>query len=117
MCVRDARTHTHTHHGGTLGKAMALSGTEPRIARFPESRAWNRQNCAARSKKRVEFLVARAFSQRDSRESFAIETLIFIARQADSHESLEFPIRANRVIRVNLANRFAGNHATKVESQ
>ena len=39
-------------------------------------------------------------SQRDSRESiranrFAIETRIFIARQADSHESLEFPIRAN----------------------
>ena len=31
----------------------------------------------------------------DSRESFAIETPIFIARQADSHESLEFPIRAN----------------------
>ena len=40
-------------------------------------------------------------SQRDSRESiranrdsFAIETPNFIARQADSHESLEFPIRA-----------------------
>ena len=53
-------------------------------------------------------------SQRDSRESiranrFALETkrLIFIARQADSHESLEFAVRANRVIRVNRANRFA----------
>ena len=39
-------------------------------------------------------------SQRDSRESIranrlAIETLIFIVRQADLHESLEFPIRAN----------------------
>ena len=34
-------------------------------------------------------------SQRDSRESFTIETLIFIARQADSPESLEFPIGAN----------------------
>ena len=34
-------------------------------------------------------------SQRDSRESFAIEIPIFIARQADSHKSLEFPIRAN----------------------
>ena len=34
-------------------------------------------------------------SQRDSRESFAIDTPIFIARQADSHESLECPIRAN----------------------
>ena len=29
-------------------------------------------------------------SQRDSRESFAVETPIFIARQADSHKSLEF---------------------------
>ena len=34
-------------------------------------------------------------SQRDSRESFAIETPIFKARQANSHESLEFPIHAN----------------------
>ena len=33
----------------------------------------------------------------DSRESFAIETPIFIASQADSHESLKFPIRANRL--------------------
>ena len=31
----------------------------------------------------------------DSRESFAIGTPIFIARQADSPESLEFLIRAN----------------------
>ena len=31
----------------------------------------------------------------------------FIARQADSHESLEFPIRANHPIRGNHANRFA----------
>ena len=51
-------------------------------------------------------------SQRDSRESIranrvAIETLFFIAHHADSHESLEFPIRANRVIRANCANRFA----------
>ena len=43
----------------------------------------------------------------DSRESFAIETPIFIARQADSHESLEFPIRANHLILANLANRLA----------
>ena len=34
-------------------------------------------------------------SQRDSRESFAIDTPIFIACQADLPESLEFPIRAN----------------------
>ena len=34
-------------------------------------------------------------SQRDSRESFAIETPTVIARQADSPGSLEFPIRAN----------------------
>ena len=37
-------------------------------------------------------------------ESFAIETPIFIARQADSPESLEFPIRANhrfaRIVRI-----------------
>ena len=32
------------------------------------------------------------------RESFAIETLIFIARQADSPASLEFPIRAKHTI-------------------
>ena len=42
-----------------------------------------------------QILVARA--TRANR--FAIETHIFIARQADSHESLEFPIRVNRVIR------------------
>ena len=48
------------------------------------------------------------FARIDSRESFAIETPIFIARQADSHESLEFPIiRANHPIRANRANRFA----------
>ena len=35
------------------------------------------------------------FARIDSRESFTIETSIFVARQADSHESLEFPIRAN----------------------
>ena len=34
-------------------------------------------------------------SQCDSRESFAIETPIFTARQTDLHESFEFPIRAN----------------------
>ena len=32
---------------------------------------------------------------------------IFIACQADSHESLEFPIHANHPIRANRANRFA----------
>ena len=47
------------------------------------------------------------FARIDSRESFAIETPIFIARQADSHEPLEFPIRANHAIRANRANRFA----------
>ena len=30
-----------------------------------------------------------------------------MVRQADSHESLEFPIRANHPIRANRANRFA----------
>ena len=47
------------------------------------------------------------FARIDSRESFAIETPIFTVRQADSHESLEFPIRANHPIRANRANRFA----------
>ena len=37
--------------------------------------------------------------------AFAIETPIFIARQADSHEPLEFPIRANHLIRAIRANR------------
>ena len=50
-------------------------------------------------------------SQRDSRESIrANHSQLkpqFIARQADSHESLEFPIRANHPIRANRANRFA----------
>ena len=50
---------------------------------------------------------ATRFARIDSRESFAIETTILIARQPDSLESLEFPIRANRVIRANRANRFA----------
>ena len=53
------------------------------------------------------FLSGTGDSQRDSRESFAIETPIFTARKADSHESLEFPIRANHPIRANRANRFA----------
>ena len=38
---------------------------------------------------------------------FVIETPIFIARQTDSRESLEFLIRANHPIRANRANRFA----------
>ena len=50
---------------------------------------------------------ATQFALIDSRESFAIDTPVFIARQADSHESLEFPIRANHSIRANCANRFA----------
>ena len=50
---------------------------------------------------------ANRFARIDSRESFAIETPIFIACQADSPESLEFPIRANHPIRANRANRFA----------
>ena len=48
------------------------------------------------------------FARIDSRESFAVETPIFIAHQADSPESLKFPIRANHPIRANRANnRFA----------
>ena len=43
----------------------------------------------------------------DSRESFAIQTPIFVARKADSHESLEFPMRVNHPIRA-----IRANHAT-----
>ena len=66
--------------------------------------------------KKYRNLVARAirneiranrFARIDSRESFAIETPILKARQADSPESLDFPIRANHPIRANRANRFA----------
>ena len=51
-------------------------------------------------------------SQRDSRESIRanhsqFKPLFLWRGQADSHESLEYPIRANRVIRANRANRFA----------
>ena len=38
---------------------------------------------------------ANRFARIVLRESFAIDTPIFMARQADSPESLEFPIRAN----------------------
>ena len=60
----------------------------------------------------VKRLVARAIrnalirANRFARESFAIDTPICIARQADSPESLRFPIRANHLIRTNRANRF-----------
>ena len=54
------------------------------------------------------FLSGTGDSQRDSRESIRanhsqLKPLFFVARQADSHESLEFPIRAN--------------HATKSSSE
>ena len=54
--------------------------------------------------------------KRGSLKSFAIETPTFIACQADSPESLEFPIRTNHLIRANRANQFARNHATKAET-
>ena len=50
---------------------------------------------------------ANRFARIDSRESFALETPIVIVHQADSHESLEFPIRANHPICANRVNRFA----------
>ena len=57
-------------------------------------------------------LVARAirtrFARIDSREPFANETPISIARRADSHESLEFPIRANHATkRPNICHSFS----------
>ena len=57
---------------------------------------------------------SREWRRIDSRESFAVKTPTFIARQADSHESLEFPIRANHPIRANRAKSIRANHATKV---
>ena len=59
--------------------------------------------------RRYPDLTGTGVSQRDSRESFAIDTPVFVARQADSPESLEFPIRANHPIR--------GNHATKIRTR
>ena len=47
---------------------------------------------------------ATRFARIDSRESIAIETPIFIAHQADSHESLEFPIRVNHATKVAMNN-------------
>ena len=62
-------------------------------------------------KKARKILVAQAIRNAIRANRFARiirnETPIFIARQADSHESLEFPIRANHPIRANRANRFA----------
>ena len=55
----------------------------------------------------MERAIRNAIRRIDSRESFAIEIPIFVACQADSPESLEFPIRANHPIRANRANRFA----------
>ena len=52
-------------------------------------------------------LVAQAIRNVIRANRFAIDTPIFIGRQADSHESLEFPIRENHPIRANRANRFA----------
>ena len=50
---------------------------------------------------------ATRFARINSRETFAIESSIFTAHHADSHESLEFPIRANHQIHANRTNRFA----------
>ena len=64
----------------------------------------------------VELLVARAIRSAIRANQFARiirkSNPYFIARQADSHASLEFPIRANRLIRANRANRIRANHAT-----
>ena len=53
------------------------------------------RNCTCHTKSQWHGRFATRFARIDSRASFAIETPIFIAHQADSHESLEFPIRAN----------------------
>ena len=50
---------------------------------------------------------ATRFARIDSHDSFEIQIPILIERQADSHESLAVPIRANQVIRASRANRVA----------
>ena len=55
----------------------------------------------------VSNLVARAIRNAIRANHSQLKPLFFTARQADSHESLEFPIRANHPIRANRANRFA----------
>ena len=61
---------------------------------------WGGGKCRFYSYGREDFseLSGTGDPQRDSRESFTIETPSFIARQANSPESLEFPIRANHPI-------------------
>ena len=62
--------------------------------------------------RKVHILSGTGDSQRDSLESIRanhsqLKPPIFTARHTDSHESLEFPIRANHPIRANRADRFA----------
>ena len=62
--------------------------------------------CMCHARQDPACLSGTGVSQRDSRESIRanhsqLKTPIFIARQADSPESLEFPIRANHPIRAN----------------
>ena len=52
-------------------------------------------------------LVARAFRNAIRANRSQLKPLYFIARQADSPESLEFLIRATHPIRANRVNRFA----------
>ena len=49
---------------------------------------------------RIVRLVARAIRNAIRANRFTIETPIFRARQADSHESHEFPIRANHATKI-----------------
>ena len=65
------------------------------IARIPLLR-WFPRNFQAQWHGRF----AKRFARIDLRESFATETPVFIARQADSHESLEFLIRANHATKI-----------------
>ena len=121
MCNRDhearcrrkiaeqALTQSGNLFGATVGieRPYATPCSLCTLCRSPDA-------CLSRSKTRTFFSghiwherFANRFARIDSRESFAIEIPIFKARQGDSPESLEFPIRANHLIRANRANRFA----------
>ena len=58
------------------------------------------------------FGVGTRFARIDSRESFAIQTPIFITHQADSRESFEFPIRGESPDSRESCESIRANHAT-----
>ena len=121
-CTKLIRPHGLAHCvSETRGRVGSKSGCEkvqwrlcPREAMIekpgevnPPDWPWIRtcqQKCAHQA---WLHLVARAIRSAIRANHSQLEPLFFIARQADSHKSLEFPIRANHPIRAYRANRFA----------